>query len=74
MGIPFLGRIPIDPAIRTGGDSGLPIVVGNPNSPQTQAFLDIARKIREEVEGAQPTTAPPLESLLKKIKAPFGKG
>jgi ATP-binding protein involved in chromosome partitioning len=74
MGIPFLGRIPIDPAIRTGGDSGLPIVVGHPDSPQTEAFLDIARKIREEVEEAQPTTAPPLESLLKKIKAPFGKG
>jgi ATP-binding protein involved in chromosome partitioning len=74
MGIPFLGRVPIDPAIRTGGDSGLPIVVGHPDSPQTQAFLDIARKIREEVEEAQPTAAPPLESLLKKIKAPFGKG
>lgn len=74
MGIPFLGRIPIDPAIRTGGDSGLPIVVGHPDSPQSQAFLDIARKIREEVEEAKPTTAPPLESLLKKIKAPFGKG
>ncbi|HSE59278.1 MAG TPA: Mrp/NBP35 family ATP-binding protein [Nitrospiraceae bacterium] len=74
MGIPFLGRVPIDPAIRAGGDSGLPIVVGHPDSPQSQAFLDIARKIREEVEEAKPTTAPPLESLLKKIKAPFGKG
>jgi hypothetical protein len=36
--------------------------------------LDIARKIREEVEETKPTTAPPIESLLKKIKAPFGKG
>ncbi|MEX5214857.1 MAG: Mrp/NBP35 family ATP-binding protein [Nitrospiraceae bacterium] len=74
MGIPFLGRIPIDPAIRTGGDSGLPIVMSQPDSPQTQAFLDIAAKIREEVEQAQATAPPPLESLLKKIKAPFGKG
>lgn len=74
MGIPFLGRIPIDPAIRAGSDSGLPIVVGHPDSPQTQAFLDIARKVREEVEETPPTTAPPIESLLKKIKAPFGKG
>ena len=25
LGLPFLGRIPIDPAIRAGGDSGMPI-------------------------------------------------
>jgi len=35
LGVPFLGRIPIDPAIRDGGDSGLPIVVADPVSPQS---------------------------------------
>ena len=33
VGVPFLGRIPIDPAIRTGGDTGTPIVVSDPASP-----------------------------------------
>ena len=42
LGIPFLGRIPIDPAIRVGGDSGMPIVVADPNSPQAKAFTAIA--------------------------------
>ncbi len=42
LGLPFLGRIPIDPAIRVGGDSGMPIVVADPNSPQAKAFTAIA--------------------------------
>ncbi|HEX6728331.1 MAG TPA: Mrp/NBP35 family ATP-binding protein, partial [Nitrospira sp.] len=47
VGVPFLGRIPIDPAIRDGGDTGHPIVVANPDSPQAAAFRDIAKKIME---------------------------
>ena len=31
-GVPFLGRIPLDPEIRQGGDDGKPIVVANPSS------------------------------------------
>ncbi|HJU04828.1 MAG TPA: Mrp/NBP35 family ATP-binding protein, partial [Nitrospiraceae bacterium] len=38
LGIPFLGAIPIDPAIRAGGDAGMPIVVADPASPQAIAF------------------------------------
>jgi ATP-binding protein involved in chromosome partitioning len=35
--------VPIDPAIRAGGDSGVPIVVANPASPQSVAFREIAQ-------------------------------
>lgn len=45
--ITVLGEIPIDAEIRVGGDSGVPIVVGKPSSPQSQAFLAIARSIRD---------------------------
>jgi len=45
MGIRFLGEIPIDLAIREGGDNGLPIVSGAPESPQAQAFLAVARNV-----------------------------
>src|SRR5256885_3165601 len=41
LGIPFLGRIPIDAAIRVGGDTGMPIVVANPTSHQATAFREI---------------------------------
>ena len=71
LGIPFLGEIPIDPAIRAGGDTGMPIVVADPGSPQSVAFKGIAatlaQRLREKDEGQ---SANPVESLLKKIKKP----
>lgn len=70
LGIPFLGRIPIDPAIRDGGDSGHPIVTADPASPQAEAFREIARKIMTEVGGTE-KSGPSIDSLLKKIKQPF---
>ena len=70
LGVPFLGYIPIDPAIRDGGDSGHPIVVADPSSPQTAAFRDIAKKIIEKLGGGEQSGAS-IDSLLKKIKQPF---
>lgn len=74
LNIPFLGRIPLDPAIRSGGDSGEPLVVGNPTSPQAVAFREIAGKISKALGGVgseadkQRSARPSLSSLLKKIK------
>src|SRR5512138_446462 len=45
MGIRFLGEVPIDLAIREGGDRGVPVVAGAPDSPQAQAFLEVARNV-----------------------------
>jgi ATP-binding protein involved in chromosome partitioning len=45
MGIRFLGEIPIDLAIREGGDRGVPVVSGAPGSPQAEAFLAMARNV-----------------------------
>jgi ATP-binding protein involved in chromosome partitioning len=45
MGIRFLGEIPIDLAIREGGDRGVPVVSGAPESPQSEAFLTVARNV-----------------------------
>jgi ATP-binding protein involved in chromosome partitioning len=45
MGIRFLGEVPIDLAIREGGDRGLPVVAGAPDSPQAQAFFTVARNV-----------------------------
>ncbi len=48
LGLPVLGRIPIDTAIREGGDRGLPVVVGYPESPVSKAFMDTAKLIAEK--------------------------
>jgi ATP-binding protein involved in chromosome partitioning len=45
MGLRFLGEVPLDLAVRQGGDQGVPIVAGAPESPQAQAFLEIARNV-----------------------------
>jgi ATP-binding protein involved in chromosome partitioning len=72
LGIPFLGRIPIDPAIRAGGDAGVPIVVADPASPQTAAFKQIAAGLVTQVEAVTSARGggSPLESLLGKITRP----
>jgi len=49
LNVQFLGDIPIDPAIRQGGDSGKPIVVADPDSPQARAFAAIAGKVAQQI-------------------------
>jgi len=73
LGIPFLGRIPIDPAIRDGGDTGHPIVTANPASPQAAAFREIAQKIIAAVGGPAGQGKPSIGNLLDKLKQPFTK-
>ena len=41
--VPLLGQIPLDPAIREGGDAGQPIVAADPHSPQAAAFRAAAQ-------------------------------
>jgi ATP-binding protein involved in chromosome partitioning len=43
--IPYLGEIPIAPALREGGDAGIPILVQDPKSETSQCFLEIAAKL-----------------------------
>jgi ATP-binding protein involved in chromosome partitioning len=46
MDLPFLGEVPIDLAIREGGDSGQPLVVAHPDSPQSKVFQGMAESLR----------------------------
>ena len=46
MKLPFLGEIPIDLAIREGGDSGQPLVAAHPDSPQTKVFQAMAKTLQ----------------------------
>jgi ATP-binding protein involved in chromosome partitioning len=49
LGIRFLGEVPIDLAIREGGDRGLPVTSGAPESPQARAFFEVARNVAAAV-------------------------
>ncbi|MGC8855220.1 MAG: Mrp/NBP35 family ATP-binding protein [Anaerolineae bacterium] len=52
----FLGKVPIDPSVREGGDSGKPIVVSRPDSPAAQALREIAEKVAARVSVAAMST------------------
>jgi len=47
--IPFLGSIPIELAVREGGDNGAPIATIDQETPSTLAFKHIANRVIEEV-------------------------
>ena len=49
MGVPFLGRIPIYEPIRVGGDTGVPIVIGEPKSVPALAFRAAAEQLAAQV-------------------------
>lgn len=70
LGVPFLGHVPIDPAIRAGGDTGRPLVIAQPDSPQAKAFRDIAGQLMARLSQSDQEGTSRMESLLKKIKRP----
>jgi ATP-binding protein involved in chromosome partitioning len=45
IGVPLLGQLPLIPALREGGDNGLPIVAVEPDGEASEAFHAIAGKI-----------------------------
>ena len=47
LSVPYLGKIPIDPAICVDSDSGTPFAAGNPASPTVKAFAEIVVKIKQ---------------------------
>ena len=46
-GIELLGEIPLSMAVRTGSDSGTPIVVAEPQSEQAKTYRAIAKRLIE---------------------------
>ncbi len=47
--VPLLGSIPLSISVREGGDLGVPIVVGAPESAQAKAFLDVAGNVAAQI-------------------------
>jgi ATP-binding protein involved in chromosome partitioning len=47
--VPFLGELPLEIAVREGGDKGHPITATDPNNPASKAFNEIAKKVAAQV-------------------------
>ncbi len=47
LGVPFLGEVPLDIAIREKSDAGQPVVVAEPDGARAQSFRAIAARVRD---------------------------
>jgi len=59
MGVPFLGRIPLDPAVTCSGDQGMPICFGGTTSETNHAFDLLVERIQDQIgdTGTESVTA-----------------
>jgi ATP-binding protein involved in chromosome partitioning len=49
LGVPFLGAIPLEEAVREEADAGVPVVVSRPESAGAKAFRDVAEQVAARV-------------------------
>jgi ATP-binding protein involved in chromosome partitioning len=57
-GVPFLGEVPLDMAIRETSDSGRPVVATDPDGAHAAAYRAIATKVRAQLGGGAARPAP----------------
>jgi ATP-binding protein involved in chromosome partitioning len=58
-GVPLLAQIPLDPAVRAGGDEGMPVTVRRRESPQAAAFRNLATAVERRLDELAPLAALP---------------
>jgi ATP-binding protein involved in chromosome partitioning len=49
--VPLLGQVPLDVAVREGGDNGTPVVLTAPDSPGAKVLADVARGLARRKRG-----------------------
>jgi ATP-binding protein involved in chromosome partitioning len=58
LGVPFLGEVPLDIAIRANSDDGRPVIASMAESPQANALLEIARAVAKTLSVGAPGAKP----------------
>ena len=61
MKVNFLGALPLDPAVRAGGDTGKPVAMSNGNDAHGKVFLELAQRTIERIREVGPPTGPKIE-------------
>jgi ATP-binding protein involved in chromosome partitioning len=59
--VPYFGSVPLTPEVRRGGDAGVPVVVGEPDSAIAATFRALAGQIAARISTRQAATLPVLE-------------
>jgi len=58
LGVPFLGRVPLDVRLREASDAGVPLVLSDPDSEPARELIAIARMLDEARVGGFTRTLP----------------
>ena len=58
LGVPFLGEVPLDIAIRVNSDDGRPVAAAMPESAQASALIEIARRVADTLAAGAPGAKP----------------
>ena len=58
LGVPFLGEVPLEMAIRVTSDEGMPIVASQPDSPHADHYRAIAMTVLDTLEQNAPKSGP----------------
>ena len=61
MQVHFLGALPLDPAVRIGGDSGSPVALQNGNDAHGLVFRELAQRMIDRVKETGPPVGPRIE-------------
>jgi ATP-binding protein involved in chromosome partitioning len=61
MHVHFLGELPLDPAVRIGGDTGKPIALPEAGSPRSNDFLALATEIQQRALEAASRKGPTIK-------------
>ena len=56
LGVPLLGKVPLDPFVVAGGDDGKPVVVAHPDSPASVSLISVAKALTDLVPPAEDET------------------
>ena len=62
LGIPLMAQVPLVPALRAGGDEGVPIVVSDPDSPAAVALTEAAEAV---VRATKSKVGKPLQLMAR---------
>ncbi len=74
LGVPFLGEIPLDAAVRVSGDEGRPVALDADSGASARAFDALARTVAERIRPASRTEAADgLFARFRKLWDPEGR-
>jgi ATP-binding protein involved in chromosome partitioning len=69
LGLPLLGRVPLDPRVHSGGDTGQPVVLSAPDSPAGRALRQAAETVAAALRRVpSPSPASPGYKIYPELK------